>query len=74
MGGVRVGFGVRVDVEPVGPVDLVVGVVVGPSVVDAAVTSVPVHPEARAHRQTPVTIEVTTNRSPIMRIMLAAGT
>jgi hypothetical protein len=58
LGGDDVGLGVGVSVA---------GTVVGDtevvgSVVGAAVTSVRVHPEASAHKQTPATIGVTMNR------------
>jgi hypothetical protein len=57
--------GVEVEVgSVVGPVVPVEGTVVG--VVGAAVSFVPVHPETRAHRRTPATIDLAANRSPSM--------
>jgi hypothetical protein len=68
-----VAVGVETGVE-VGPEVPAVGGVVGVVVVGAAVTVVPVHPEARMLRQTPATIDVMTERFPSMRTTIATGT
>jgi hypothetical protein len=62
------GSGLGVEVGPVaavGPVAPVGGTAVEVSPFGVAVTSAPVHPEARAHRHAP-TIDMTTNRFPSM--------
>jgi hypothetical protein len=66
LGGVGVGVRVRVEVE-VGSVAFVAGAVVGISFVGAAVTFVPLHPEASAQMHTLDRIDVTTNRFPSTR-------
>ena len=68
LGGFGVGVGVRVRVEvEVGSVAFVEGTVVGISLVGAAVTFVPLHPEASAQMHTPDRIDVATNRFPSTR-------
>jgi hypothetical protein len=68
LGGVGVGVGVRVRVEvEVGSVAFAAGTVVGTSLVGAAVTFVPPHPEASVQIHTPDRIDVATNRFPSTR-------
>jgi hypothetical protein len=68
LGGDDVGLGVGVSV-----VGTVVGDTEVDSVVGPVVTSVREHPGARAHSDTPATIDVTMSRPPIMRAMLTAA-
>ena len=61
------GVGVGVVGAVVGLVVTVVGFVVGVSVVGAAFSSCPAHPDARARSTSPPTIDLATIRSPSMR-------